>query len=104
MLDDDVQNILSIYIVDATSYVVGNIVAVTGLGKAFTGDTLLAKASSINKYDEASKSLPSLTIADPVFMCSIEPYSSQDQKSLDEALSILLREDPSLRYWNLYIL
>jgi len=44
-----------------------------------------------------SPMLAGLTIPDPVFFCSIEPPSMAFQKSLDQALECLTREDPSLR-------
>ncbi|XP_067935951.1 ribosome-releasing factor 2, mitochondrial-like isoform X2 [Watersipora subatra] len=75
----------------------GDIVGVTGLHRAVTGDTIMSKASAVQKYEEAGISLPPLTIPDPVFMCSVEAYSNGDQKRLDEALQILVKEDPSLR-------
>jgi len=75
--------------------VVGSIVAVTGLDKTITGDTLLSGVSAMKWLEE--KELPSLPTPDPVFMCSIEPYSSSQQRALDQALECLTKEDPSLR-------
>jgi elongation factor G len=37
------------------------------------------------------------TVPPPVFLCTVEPSSSANQKNLEEALLILSREDPSLR-------
>ena len=79
-------------------HISGNIAGVTGVQKTITGDTLLNNASAMKKFDEADIALPSLTIPEPVFMCSVEPYSTKDQKKLDVALKCLIREDPSLRY------
>lgn len=78
-------------------FVPGNIAGVTGINKTVTGDTLLTNAGTMRKYEEADLELPSLRIPEPVFMCSIEPYSTRDQKNLDDALKRLTREDPSLR-------
>uniref|UniRef100_A0A2C9KB26 Tr-type G domain-containing protein n=1 Tax=Biomphalaria glabrata TaxID=6526 RepID=A0A2C9KB26_BIOGL len=41
--------------------------------------------------------LAGLTVPDPVFFCSIEPPSLSTQKSLDDALILLQKEDPSLK-------
>lgn len=41
--------------------------------------------------------LPQLSVPAPVFMCSVEPYSSGDYRKLDFALQRLTKEDPSLR-------
>lgn len=69
----------------------------TGINKTITGDTLVSSASALRKFEKSDQSLPSLTIPEPVFMCSVEPYSTRDQKKLDMALKCLIREDPSLR-------
>ncbi|KAF6023625.1 GFM2 [Bugula neritina] len=75
----------------------GSIVAVTGLAKTVTGDTLVTNAKAAEKYSAADVQLPTLSVPEPVFMCSIETYSSKEQRALEEALKILVREDPSLR-------
>lgn len=76
----------------------GSVVAVNGLDKTGTGDTLLFNGSSAKSYERADIPLPSLTVPQPVFMCSIETYSSKDLRKLDDALKMLMKEDPSLRY------
>lgn len=75
----------------------GNILAVTGLDKAKTGDMLLTNRNSLNKLNNSGVVLPSLNIPAPVFMCSIEPYSNRELKALTHALNCITREDPSIR-------
>ncbi|KAL1461885.1 hypothetical protein WDU94_013750, partial [Cyamophila willieti] len=88
----------------------GNIAAVTGLKSTMCGDLVCATEktykSARKSFSKASKlseeELNELFNArtrtpDPVFFCSIEPPSQSAQAALDEALSQLQREDPSLR-------
>ncbi|VVC44884.1 Hypothetical protein CINCED_3A021395 [Cinara cedri] len=88
----------------------GSIVAVTGLKSTVCGDLLsssnnviknaLAKLSK-SKETTKEKSMDMLGvdmhIPDPVFFRSIEPPSQSYQLALENALSQLHREDPSLR-------
>ena len=57
-----------------------------------TGDTLVDTHSKLSKYV-----LDGLTIPPPVYSLSIEPERSSQQKDLEQALSILCMEDPSLQ-------
>jgi len=57
----------------------------------------VTNAKAAEKYSAADVQLPTLSVPEPVFMCSIETYSSKEQRALEEALKILVREDPSLR-------
>lgn len=66
--------------------------------KIKTGDTIL--------YNMARKKISSkdlsivvnpIVVPPPVFSISLEPRTSGDKRGMDEALSILLREDPSLK-------
>jgi elongation factor G len=68
----------------------GFIGAATGLKGVKTGDTLCISG------DPNPLLLPSMTLPRPVFTASLEVGSALEQKALDEALSVLLREDPSL--------
>lgn len=50
-----------------------------------------------DEEDEDNKPvLAGILVPEPVFFCSIEPPSLAAQKALDNALSCLTREDPSL--------
>ena len=68
----------------------GFIGAATGLKGVKTGDTLCIAG------DPNPLLLPSMSLPRPVFTASLEVSSAVEQKALDEALSVLLREDPSL--------
>ncbi|CAH1793056.1 unnamed protein product [Owenia fusiformis] len=91
---------------DVTSVTEGNIVAVTGLKKTKTGDTITTNLTAANRAkklfakdkshdNDESPLLTAVAIPDPVFFCSIEPPSLSKQKDLDFALECLQREDPS---------
>ncbi|XP_030765251.1 ribosome-releasing factor 2, mitochondrial isoform X2 [Sitophilus oryzae] len=92
----------------------GNIAVVSGLKKIMSGDLVAssqtaferAKKSLINELQKNKKIIPENTdslfgisakIPEPVFFCSIESPSMSTQSALDQALSELQREDPSLR-------
>ncbi|MBL8758853.1 MAG: elongation factor G [Phycisphaerae bacterium] len=68
----------------------GNIVAVVGIKKSFTGDTLCDPDQPIV--------LERMSFPEPVISMSIEPKTSADRQKLADALSTLRREDPSFRY------
>lgn len=93
--------------VDIPSIPTGHIGVVLGLKYTRTGDTLISEPpppkhqhhkkhapSAIHK--EATLQLRPITVPPPVFFASLEPNSLSEQKQLEEALQILLREDPSL--------
>ena len=67
----------------------GEIVAVTGLKNVNTGDTLSEKFNSVLLED--------IRYSEPVISIALEPKSSADSKKLEEALNIMVREDPSLQ-------
>lgn len=69
----------------------GHIGAVSGLRHARTGDTLCASGS------KTMVRLPGLHIAPPVFTVAVEADSPAEQKALEAALEVLVRQDPSLR-------
>lgn len=68
----------------------GHIGAATGLKGVRTGDTLC------HAGDPHPVLLPRLTLPQPVFTASLEVGSASEQKALEEALAVLVREDPSL--------
>jgi elongation factor G len=77
----------------------GRIAVAVGLKNTSTGDTLVqstAVAKSLEEEGVVSLLTPP-TVPPPVFLCTVEPSSSANQKNLEEALLILSREDPSLR-------
>jgi len=67
----------------------GDIAALVGLKKIFTGDTLCA--------EHAPVILESIDFPDPVIEIVIEPKTKADQDKLSEALGKLAIEDPSFR-------
>jgi elongation factor G len=67
----------------------GDIAALVGLKKIFTGDTLCA--------EHAPVVLESIEFPDPVIEIVIEPKTKADQEKLAEALGKLAIEDPSFR-------
>lgn len=72
----------------------GNIGVIVGLKDTRTGDTLVAH-HGIGK-DAHSMHLQSIDVPAAVFFVSIEAISNSAEKSLEEALQKMLREDPSL--------
>jgi len=69
--------------------VAGNIVAVVGIKRSFTGDTLCDPDHPIV--------LERMTFPEPVISMSIEPKTTDDKRRLSEALGVIRREDPSFR-------
>ena len=67
----------------------GDIAALVGLKKIYTGDTLCA--------ENAPVILESIDFPDPVIEIVIEPKTKADQDKLSEALGKLAVEDPSFR-------
>jgi len=67
----------------------GNIVAVVGIKKSFTGDTLCDSDKPIL--------LERMFFPEPVISMSIEPKSQADRQKLGDALQVIRREDPSFR-------
>lgn len=68
----------------------GDIVAVVGLKKSLTGDTLCDARDPVV--------LERLEFPDPVITMSIEPRTNADKQKMVEALNCLRREDPSFQY------
>ncbi|KAH8638276.1 Ribosome-releasing factor 2 [Alternaria alternata] len=86
--------------VEVDSIGAGQIGVITGLKHARTGDTLIVyrglqmKGTPSGGLDTLQ--LRPIAVPPPVFFTSIEPNSLSEQKHVQESLSILLREDPSL--------
>ncbi|MCH9023692.1 MAG: elongation factor G, partial [Planctomycetes bacterium] len=87
---ENVNKIFRMHAADRTilkEAMVGDIVALIGLKKTLTGDTLCSTKSPVV--------LESITFPEPVISFSIEPKTSQDRPKLSEAMDILKREDPT---------
>ncbi|KAI5796085.1 P-loop containing nucleoside triphosphate hydrolase protein [Pyronema domesticum] len=99
--------------VDIDSISSGHIGVILGLKEARTGDTLVSEhavgggaagtggkkgkqAGAPQKLDPKTMHLRPIDVPPPVFFASLEPYSLSETKNLEDALSMLLREDPSL--------
>ncbi len=74
---------------DISEAKVGDIVALVGLKKTITGDTLCSQNFPIL--------LERMEFPEPVIEIAIEPKTTSDQEKLGIALSRLVAEDPSLR-------
>ena len=70
----------------------GHIGAASGLKHARTGDTLCASGDAAGMIR-----LPGLDLPAPVFTASLEADGASAQRRLEEALAVLVRQDPSLR-------
>jgi len=68
----------------------GDIVAVVGLKKTLTGDTICDPKKPI--------CLPSITFPETVINMSIEPKTGIEAAKLADALAVLRREDPTFEY------
>jgi len=79
---------------DVTELSVGQIGALTGLKSTRTGDTLCDKDLKSNGFI----ALQGVNIPPPVFFVAIEPANSSEEAKLLEALKMIEREDPSLRW------
>ncbi|XP_035165026.1 ribosome-releasing factor 2, mitochondrial isoform X1 [Oxyura jamaicensis] len=99
--------------IEIPSLMPGNIALTVGLKQSATGDTIVSsKASAVSAAQRAGRDtgrgrrsssdvesllLAGVEIPEPVFFCTIEPPSMAKQQDLDNALSCLQREDPSLK-------
>ncbi|PWN23413.1 P-loop containing nucleoside triphosphate hydrolase protein [Microstroma glucosiphilum] len=78
----------------------GQVGVVLGLRDTKTGDTLVESGSgsgSKTRDDLQSLRLRTVDVPPPVFSVSVEPHSKSDEDSVNEALAMLVRTDPSLR-------
>ncbi|XP_014123431.1 ribosome-releasing factor 2, mitochondrial isoform X2 [Zonotrichia albicollis] len=99
--------------IEIPSLMPGNIALTVGLKQSATGDTIVSsKASAVAAARRAGRDagekkrsgsgvdsllLAGVEVPEPVFFCTIEPPSMARQQDLDNALSCLQREDPSLK-------
>jgi elongation factor G len=74
---------------EAESVEAGDIVGITGLKEARTGDTLCEGTHPIL--------LESIVFPEPVISMAVEPESSADRKKLADTLQMLSRQDPTFR-------
>ncbi|KAJ1946471.1 Ribosome-releasing factor 2, mitochondrial [Kickxella alabastrina] len=72
----------------------GHIGVILGLKQTRTGDTLVAQPKG--KVRPALLQLHGIEVPPPVFFCSVEADSPQDERPLADALASLTLEDPSL--------
>ncbi|KAL1987248.1 hypothetical protein VTN96DRAFT_4580 [Rasamsonia emersonii] len=84
--------------VEVDSIPAGHIGVVVGLKHARTGDTLISYAGNKATPPEPLNTLQlrPIDVPPPVFFASIEPHSLSEEKNMQDALALLLREDPSL--------
>ncbi|XP_031173562.1 ribosome-releasing factor 2, mitochondrial [Sander lucioperca] len=98
--------------VEIPSMTAGNIALTVGLKQTVTGDTIVSSKASAaaaarraqndgveskKRGEHASVVLSGVEVPDPVFFCTIEPPTMAKQADLENALSCLQREDPSLK-------
>ena len=74
---------------DVQEVFAGDIVAIPGLKRTFTGDTLCDPKAPIV--------LENITFPDPVISVAIEPKTTADQDRMTEALRRLAEEDPTFK-------
>jgi len=74
---------------EITSVGAGDIGAVIGLKKTFTGDTLCLQEKPVI--------LESIIFPEPVISVAIEPKTKAEQEKLSDAMVKLLQEDPTFR-------
>lgn len=86
---------------DVSGILAGNIGVVAGThNEIITGDTLISHGPSGSKgFGEIERNLRLLPIEIPpaLFNSSIEPQTLGDTRHMNECISVLLREDPSLK-------
>jgi elongation factor G len=97
------QRLFQMYASDAVeipSIPAGQIGVIAGFKFARTGDTLMSypganpktgPPGAINKLQ-----LRPIEVPPPVFFAAVEPHSLSEEKSVEDTLALLLREDPSL--------
>ncbi|KAJ5986513.1 Ribosome-releasing factor 2 [Penicillium sp. IBT 35674x] len=100
-LSERAPRLLKMYANDAVevdSIPAGHIGVVVGLKHARTGDTLLSYAGNKPTPPEplTTLQLRPIEVPPPVFFTSVEPHSLSEEKRVQDSLSLLLREDPSL--------
>ncbi|XP_017286742.1 ribosome-releasing factor 2, mitochondrial [Kryptolebias marmoratus] len=98
--------------VEIPSMTAGNIALTVGLKQTVTGDTIVSSKASAaaaarrahsdsqtekGRGEHANIILSGVEVPDPVFFCTIEPPTMAKQAALENALTCLQREDPSLK-------
>ncbi|XP_056146803.1 ribosome-releasing factor 2, mitochondrial [Lampris incognitus] len=98
--------------VEISSLTAGNIALTVGLKQTVTGDTIVSSKASAaaaacraqedgdkgkKSGEQANLILSGVEVPEPVFFCSIEPPTMAKQTDLENALTCLQREDPSLK-------
>ncbi|KAL8919025.1 MAG: hypothetical protein Q9208_006991 [Pyrenodesmia sp. 3 TL-2023] len=98
------QRLLRMYAqdsVDIASLAAGQIGVIPGLKHARTGDTLISYIGASEKNGPPSPlnslQLRPIEVPPAVFFASVESHSLGEQKSVKNALDLLIREDPSLQ-------
>ncbi|XP_010754176.2 ribosome-releasing factor 2, mitochondrial [Larimichthys crocea] len=99
-------------LVEIPSMTAGNIALTVGLKQTITGDTIASSKASAaaaarrahndgglgkKRGEDVSVVLSGVEVPDPVFFCTIEPPTMAKQADLENALTCLQREDPSLK-------
>lgn len=101
---DRVSRLLKVH-ADTTSEVAsiteGNIGVILGSNSLATGDTVVChsvKKDAVMKLPAENRllQLKQITVPPPVFFVRIDPASVGDTRPMNDALALLLREDPSL--------
>ncbi|KAB8078443.1 ribosome-releasing factor 2, mitochondrial [Aspergillus leporis] len=84
--------------VEVDSIPEGHIGVVVGLKQTRTGDTLVTYSGNKATPPEPLNTLQlrPIDVPPPVFFAAVEPHSLSEEKRLQDSLSMLLREDPSL--------
>jgi elongation factor G len=102
-ISEKAPRLLKMYANDATevnSIREGQIGVIVGLKYTRTGDTLISYLGMNPKHGPPaplnSLQLKPIVVPPPVFFTSVEPNSLSEEKHVNESLSVLLREDPSL--------
>lgn len=97
------MRILRMYAADAVEVQAideGHIGVIVGLKHARTGDTLIVYTGATPKHTPPSPidnlQLQPIDVPPPLFFASVEPNSLAEEKPMNDALAMLLREDPSL--------
>lgn len=88
-----VSKVLQVHADDSTEVPMvqaGDIACLVGLRTVKTGDTLISSK-------DVPVKLAGITIPQPVFFCSVEAQNLTEQNKLEEALGVVIRDDPSLQ-------
>ena len=87
--------------IEVSSIAAGQIGVIPGLKYARTGDTLVSYSGQTPKTGLPAPlndlRLRPIEVPPPVFFASIESHSLSEEKTVTDALALLLREDPSLQ-------